>query len=104
MVEEGSAPDLCGHETAYEHGYLTLTVSGRSRITVAPFPCQHADIARCLIKSGAPVDLPDIAGYTALGHATIREGPQLDVARILLEEGADPNHRNKVRIQERVSL
>jgi len=88
MVEEGNAPDLCGQRL-----HTNTDVS----------PSRHTEIAQCLIYSGARVDLSNIAGCSVLGHATIREGPQLDVARVSLE-GADPNYRNKVHIQERMAL
>ncbi|KIJ50946.1 hypothetical protein M422DRAFT_59022 [Sphaerobolus stellatus SS14] len=95
LIENGIAPDICGHETPYRLGYLTLVVHGRSRIVMVPFATRHADIARFLIKAGAPTEQEDIALYTALAHATLRDGLAIDVARVLLEEGANPNHRNK---------
>jgi ankyrin repeat protein len=98
MVLSGTAPDICGHETAYKHGYLTLVVAGRRQIHPKAFiDSKHAETARFLIQSGAPTEQQDIALYTPLQHATVHEGPQLDVARVLLENGANPNNQNKVR-------
>lgn len=43
---------------------------------------------------GCPLDQGDITGYTALYHAVMNI-PKLDIARILLDAGASPNHQNK---------
>ena len=49
-----------------------------------------------LISSGAPMDSCDIAGLTALHHATLSTvGPTLSLVRILLESGANVNSRNR---------
>lgn len=43
-----------------------------------------------------PVDVPDIAGQTALYHCTASPAPLIDLARILIVSGkADVNHRSR---------
>jgi len=49
-----------------------------------------------LLSKGAPVDLEDIAGRTALNHAIMYPGIQrMDTIRVLLEQGADVNHQGR---------
>ena len=93
-VERGLAPDLTGTETPYKFGYAALVVTGAQRIASGP-GMQHADLLKYLLASGAPPDVEDIVGYTALHHATMKDDSKLDLARILLENGADPNHRTR---------
>lgn len=94
MVESGLAPDLEGSETPYKFGYIALVVTGALRIASGP-GMDHVELLKYLLKAGAPPDVEDIAGYTALHHATMQEGSRVDLARILLENGADPNHRTR---------
>lgn len=96
MVESGTAPDICGHETSYRQGYLTIVVHGKRGIADTTFPNDHGKVAQFLIDHGAPLDAVDISWYTALQHATIT-GLVKPLASILLKAGADPNNRNKVR-------
>ncbi|KAG7439075.1 ankyrin, partial [Guyanagaster necrorhizus] len=56
---------------------------------------QHIDVLKYLISRGAPVDLPDITGCTALSHGAMNHMAKLDIARVLLESGSDPNQRNR---------
>ncbi len=51
---------------------------------------------RYLLSLGVPPDVPDILGYTALTHACmVYPGPgRPDLARILLEYGANVNHQD----------
>ncbi|TRM63629.1 ankyrin repeat-containing domain protein [Schizophyllum amplum] len=95
-VESGNAPDIEGTETPYEFGYITLTVSGGQRVQTYGKKDRHDETLRYLFSVGAPVDLPDIAGYTALQHVTMNHTARIDLARILIEEGrAAVNHRNR---------
>lgn len=49
-----------------------------------------------LLDSGAPVDLGDIVGLTALHHAAQNAaGPTVTLARLLLESGANVNFQNR---------
>ena len=59
----------------------------------APHGKQHIDTLKFLLHKGCPADVPDIAGYTALHHATMRSF-QPELARVLLEKGANVNHVN----------
>lgn len=95
MVESGTAPDICGHETSYRLGYLTLVVQGKRRIFSSILPHDHGKVAQFLIEHGAPLDAIDITWHSALQHAIIN-GLVQPLASILLKAGADPNHRNKV--------
>ncbi|PBK64143.1 hypothetical protein ARMSODRAFT_893274 [Armillaria solidipes] len=92
-VESGCAPDLEGTETPYKFGYLTIVVSGAQDLE-KPNP-QHIEVLKYLISRGAPVDLPDITGNTALSHGTMNRMAKLDLCRVLLESGSDPNQRNR---------
>jgi MYND finger/Ankyrin repeats (3 copies) len=57
---------------------------------------QWSKILKFVLEKGwCRVDAKDIAGYTALGHATGR-CPALELAKILLEHGADPNSRDRM--------
>lgn len=52
------------------------------------------EIIKFLASNGAPVDLPDVVGLTALHHVSIsnRVG---EVLKLLLELGANPNIRDR---------
>ncbi|KAK0232657.1 ankyrin repeat-containing domain protein [Armillaria fumosa] len=91
-VESGCAPDLEGTETPYKWGYLTIVISGAQDLEPNP---QHIKVLKYLISRGAPVDLPDITGNTALFHGTMNHRAKLDMSRVLLESGSDPNLRNR---------
>lgn len=91
-VESGCAPDLEGTETPYKWGYLTIVISGAQDLEPNP---QHIKLLKYLISCGAPVDLPDITGNTALFHGTMNHTAKLDMSRVLLEYGSDPNQRNR---------
>jgi len=53
---------------------------------------EHIKTLQYFIASGAPVDLEDIGGYTAFHHMLVHS-PEIKFARLLLEKGANPNHR-----------
>ncbi|KAG9217510.1 hypothetical protein CCMSSC00406_0008622 [Pleurotus cornucopiae] len=98
LVEGRTAPPLDGTETPYEFGYATLIVSGAQRITGSDNPdsLKHDRVLEYLISKGMPVDVPDIAGQTALYHCTASPAPLIDLARILIVSGkADVNHRSR---------
>ncbi|KAM5540758.1 hypothetical protein V8D89_005402 [Ganoderma adspersum] len=95
MIENGTAPNL-GVETPYRWAYATLVVIGVQRVVAAPHRARidHKATLEYLLANGAPADVPDIVGYTALEHACMNY-PHSDLARILLKHGADPNHQDK---------
>ncbi|KAH9850149.1 ankyrin [Lenzites betulinus] len=93
-VESANAPDILGHETPFQYGYALLTVHGSYRVRGGPPATDHAATLKYLLECGAPPDIPDIVGYTALHHACI-VNPRADLARILLEAGADPNYQDR---------
>ncbi|KAI0667953.1 ankyrin repeat-containing domain protein [Trametes maxima] len=93
--ESGRAPDLGGQVTPYKHGYVAQALFGAQRLVLKPgAPYDHVATLQYLINHGAPVEVPDILGYTALDHACMAL-PRADIARILLEHGADPNHQDR---------
>lgn len=104
MVEAGIAPDLTGTETPYKFGYATITISGAQRVELlsrtSGRPVQSETnnpkgTLEYLLSRGTPPDVQDIVGYTALHHATMNANAKIDLARILLENGANVNHQNK---------
>ena len=56
MVESGTAPDICGQETSYRQGYLTIVVHGKRAISGLIIPHDHEKVAEFLIEQGAPLD------------------------------------------------
>jgi hypothetical protein len=94
-VEDGSAPDLTGTATAFKFGYATLVVAGAQRIQSGPSPLQHAEMLKYLLSRGCPPDVEDIAGHTALSHVTMGSVSLPELARLLLEIGADVNHQDR---------
>ncbi|EGO03119.1 hypothetical protein SERLA73DRAFT_176639 [Serpula lacrymans var. lacrymans S7.3] len=95
-ISTGSAPDLVGTETPIKIGYASLVVLGAQRINGGTKDSlQHLTTLRHLLQQGAPPDVPDSMGYTALHHSCASSSPQPTLARVLLQEGADPNYRNR---------
>eukprot|EP01138_Halocafeteria_seosinensis_P014552 gb/GECG01014856.1/.p1 GENE.gb/GECG01014856.1/~~gb/GECG01014856.1/.p1 ORF type:complete len:403 (+),score=52.61 gb/GECG01014856.1/:1-1209(+) len=76
----------------------SLIVSGSQRMHYIRDhfkPLQHEEILRLVLQNGwCRVDAKDGGGYTAFYHAATRI-PRLDLARILLQFGADPNMPNR---------
>ncbi|KAJ7575538.1 hypothetical protein C8J56DRAFT_1031581 [Mycena floridula] len=94
MLQTGRAPALDGTETAFKFGYATLIVAGAQRVEGPPGTVRHAEVLRILIKHGLPLDVEDIVGQTAMHHLTACPRERPEIARILLENGADPNYKN----------
>lgn len=93
-VEAGRAPDLQGTEAAYKFGYATLVVAGAQRVQPNE-TTKHMEVLKYLLSRGLPVDIPDIAGLTALHHAISSDSPQLALARALLQAGANVNYQSR---------
>ncbi|KAF7967854.1 hypothetical protein HWV62_32862, partial [Athelia sp. TMB] len=95
-VESGMAPDITGTEGALRFGYATIIVSGKRRIAYAQMVMKHVETLSYLLSRGCPPDVEDITGLTALIHATQHTASSpLDLARILLDAGANVNHRDR---------
>ncbi|KAJ7485156.1 ankyrin [Mycena galericulata] len=95
-VERGSAPDLMGSETPFKTGYASLAILGAQRVEEGPpGTLRHLETLKYLFSKGLPPDIEDIAGFTALHHATTSPVPRDDLTRCLLENGANVNHRNR---------
>lgn len=95
-VESGRAPDLTETEGALKFGYATIVAAGKRRIAYAPMPMKHAETLSYLLSKGCPPDVEDVAGLTALAHSTQHKGSsQIDLTRILLQAGANVNHRDR---------
>lgn len=56
---------------------------------------RHLDILSYLIDSGAPPDIRDIAGHTALHHACTPPNGHAEITKLLLEKGANVNAQNR---------
>ncbi|KIJ64236.1 hypothetical protein HYDPIDRAFT_90918 [Hydnomerulius pinastri MD-312] len=95
-VLDGTAPDLTGTETPFKLGYNTLTVLGVQRVTAdVPDTLKHMDVLKCLLRSNASLDVPDVIGHTALHHACTSPHPHFEAAKVLLENGANVNAQNR---------
>ncbi|KAJ2758882.1 hypothetical protein IWQ57_006702, partial [Coemansia nantahalensis] len=55
----------------------------------------HAECLRFLCSIGVPVDAEDVAGFTAFMRASQTRHSRIDLAQVLLEMGADVNHRSR---------
>ncbi|KDQ50586.1 hypothetical protein JAAARDRAFT_141723 [Jaapia argillacea MUCL 33604] len=98
QVESGIAPDLTGSETPFKFGYGSLVVFGAQRLRASPDVkphLKHFETLRYLLSCGLPPDVPDIVGSTALHHATMKEPSHIPLARLLLQNGADPNYQDR---------
>ncbi|KAG6877910.1 hypothetical protein C0993_002396 [Termitomyces sp. T159_Od127] len=93
-LNEGTAPKLDGTETTYEFGYATLIISGAQRVQPSE-RTDHVATLRFLVSQGLPVDVPDIAGLTALHHCVIGQILNVELLRELLKSGANVDHQNR---------
>ncbi|KAJ7074557.1 hypothetical protein C8F01DRAFT_1100916 [Mycena amicta] len=92
----GTAPDPAGTETPFKTGYASWVILGAQRAQAGPpGSMRHLETLQFLLTNGVPPDSEDIAGYTALQHATTSGYEQLALVRCLLENGANVNHRNR---------
>ncbi|KAJ2851178.1 hypothetical protein IWW36_001317 [Coemansia brasiliensis] len=55
----------------------------------------HRGCLEILHQWGVPVDAEDVAGFTAFMRASQTAHSRLDLAKVLLELGADVNHRSR---------
>ncbi|KIN98292.1 hypothetical protein M404DRAFT_1005434 [Pisolithus tinctorius Marx 270] len=96
VLSRADAPDIKGTETPFQLGYVSLAVLGVNRHHCFP-PCnpEHFKIVEYLVQSGAPLDVPDIAGHTALHHACTPPDIKLQFAKLLLQRGANANSQNR---------
>jgi hypothetical protein len=56
---------------------------------------KHHEVIQCLLASGAPPDVPDISGHTALHHACTPPIGHAEMTKLLLEKGANVNVQNR---------
>ncbi|KAH7920440.1 ankyrin [Leucogyrophana mollusca] len=95
-VSDGTAPDLTGTETPFKCGYATFVVLGAQRVQVRPgSKLDHLATLRYLLRCGAPPDIPNIIGMSALQHACTAPFTKPVLARALLQAGANVNHQNR---------
>jgi hypothetical protein len=98
MCDQGQV-DLGGTETPYQWGYVSIAVFG-SQYDIKPINVPtpesrpSANLIELLISRGAPVNIPDIVGSTALHHAAINNKDG-DVIKSLLTNGANPNAQDR---------
>lgn len=60
-----------------------------------PGSLRHLDVLKYLLQCGAPPDLADISGHTALHHACTPPDGNFELTKALLEGGANPNAQNR---------
>ncbi|KAH7911468.1 hypothetical protein BJ138DRAFT_1150559 [Hygrophoropsis aurantiaca] len=95
-ILDGIAPDIAGTETPWKIGYASLIVLGAQRVKgpVTANSLQHSAVMLYLIQSGMPPNIPDIVGHSALHHAC-NAPSRPDLARILLQNGGNPNQQTR---------
>ncbi|CAK5263290.1 unnamed protein product [Mycena citricolor] len=95
-VENGTAPDLAGYETAYQTSYASLVALGSQRFRDGPPQSgKHLETLKYLLSKGLPPDGEDIVGYTAVHHLASSPEPRDELLRCLLENGANVDHQNR---------
>ncbi|KAH7882566.1 ankyrin repeat-containing domain protein [Phlebopus sp. FC_14] len=95
-ISNGTAPDLKTTETPFQISFVTFTVLGVQRLRGGPpTSMKHMDVLRCLVDAGAPLDVPDISGHTALHHACTPPVGHAEITKFLLEKGANVNAQNR---------
>jgi hypothetical protein len=93
-IQAGNNPDITGTETPYKISYVSLVILGSQ--SLAPIPgMDHLGTIKYLISAGAPVDKEDLVGLTSLHIATSNDEVKLEIARLLLESGANVNHLDR---------
>ncbi|KAL4078090.1 hypothetical protein J3A83DRAFT_4356774 [Scleroderma citrinum] len=93
-ISNGTAPDITGTETPFKLGYVSMAVLGSVRISGPP-GMKHFEVVQHLLNSGAPVDIPDVVGHTALHYACTPPEGNLRLARLLVEHSANVNAQNR---------
>ncbi|KAJ6501459.1 hypothetical protein C8R47DRAFT_969851 [Mycena vitilis] len=95
-MKEPSVPDLSGTETPLRLGYAIIAVMGAQRASrTSAGGHRYLETLEYLLSDGLPPDVEDILGLTALHHAASSDRPQIELARCLLENGANANHQNR---------
>ena len=98
ILDGPDAPPLSGVSTGLKAGYISAAVMAFVRADTMP-PCpavpEHLAIIRLLIERGAPVDVVDARGDTALTLAALHGLDSPALIKILADAGANLNHRNK---------
>ncbi|KAF8434299.1 ankyrin [Boletus edulis BED1] len=96
-IESGTAPDLTTSQTPFQFGFITFTILGAQQTQpyLPDSTSRHSDIVSYLIVSGAPPDITDIFGYTALHHACMSPAALPEMAKLLLEKGANVNAQDR---------
>jgi len=96
QIYDRDHPSLRNTETGFEWGYVSLAVFGSQRITEdsAGGTIEHANVIRFLFENGAPVDVPDVSGRTALHHVAINNFAA-DVLTAVFTGRPDPNARDR---------
>jgi hypothetical protein len=98
LSDSSNSVDLSASETGYEFGYIYLAILGaqvdahdaRSNLS----PDRFGELLQILIARGAPIDKPNIMGYTTL-HELAQNAPRPDLVRLLLKNGANINAQDR---------
>ncbi|KAF8990931.1 ankyrin repeat-containing domain protein [Cyathus striatus] len=103
LFEAELVPDLGGKELPYEMGYAIILATGimQTLSNADPEKHKHHETLEYLVSKGLPLDVPDIAGLTAL-HRAVQHTLKLNIdsskgslAHRLLELGANVNFQNR---------
>ncbi|KAF9219875.1 ankyrin [Gyrodon lividus] len=96
-ISSGTAPDLAATETPFKLGFISFAVLGAQRVRSGPpgTRMRHYEIIQHLLASGAPADIPDVSGHTALHHACTPPVGHAEITKLLLEKGANVNAQSR---------
>ncbi|KIK93222.1 hypothetical protein PAXRUDRAFT_829189 [Paxillus rubicundulus Ve08.2h10] len=96
-ISSGTAPDLATTETPFQLGFISFAILGAQRLRGGPpgTTMRHHEVIQYLLASGAPPDVPDISGHTALHHACTPPIGHAEMTKLLLEKGANVNAQNR---------
>ncbi|KAG6905929.1 hypothetical protein DXG01_016861 [Tephrocybe rancida] len=102
VVEQGFSPPLGATETPFKFGYASLVIHGAQRMEPGS-NTSHLSTLKYLISHGVSLDIPDIAGLTALHHAllirsldpAIDQPIILDLVRELLKSSTNINAQTR---------